>query len=58
MDLRYNLNLCIYKLVLLSIGIRPGAGVILTRCERYISFDGGPRRQNQRALPLDGIVFS
>jgi len=56
MNLRYNLNLCIYKLVLLSIAIRPGAGVILIRC--YIRFDSGPRRQSQRALPLAGIVFS
>jgi hypothetical protein len=36
MKLRYHLNLCIYELVLLLIGISPGAGGILTRCWRYM----------------------
>jgi hypothetical protein len=52
MKLRYNLNLCIYELILLSIGIRPDVGGILTRCECYMRFHSGPRRQNWRAPPL------
>jgi hypothetical protein len=43
---------CIYELVLLSIGIRPGISGILTGQRRYIHFLNGPRRQNGRAPPV------